>query len=137
MSIKYLVFPNFPVFQVIHELFLKIISNPLIILFQRNTEVYLPKEDPFHFPLPYCRQRSNLEIGASLIILRACPTTSSKPFLLECRMKGHGGVATASWYIRYKSDDQYGIEIILLKKNLQENFLYGAGHAVFESVTQL
>ena len=105
MSIKYLVFPNFPVFQVIHELFLKIISNTLIMLFQRNTEVHLPKEDPFHFPLTYCRQRSNMEIGASLIILRACPTTSSKPFLLECRMKGHGGVATASWYIRYKSDD--------------------------------
>ena len=33
MSIKYLVFPNFPVFQVIHELFLKIIFNTLIILF--------------------------------------------------------------------------------------------------------
>ena len=122
MSIKYLVFPNFPVFQVIHELFLKIISNTLIILFQRNTEVHLPKEDPFHFPLTYCRQRSNMEIGASLIILRACPTTSSKPFLLECRMKGHGGVATASRYIRYKSDDQYGIEITLLKKIFKSIF---------------
>ena len=51
------------------------------------------------------------------------------------RMKGHGGVATASGHIRYKSDDKYGIEIILLKRNLQEHFLYGGGHAVFESVT--
>ena len=43
----------------------------------------------FHSPLTYCRQRFNMEIDASLSILRACPTISNKHFLLECRMKGH------------------------------------------------
>ena len=37
---KILGLPNFPVFQGIHELFLKIIFNTLIILFQRNTGVH-------------------------------------------------------------------------------------------------
>ena len=84
--------PNFPVFQGIHELFLKIIFNTPILFIPEEYRSPLfgsPREDPFHSPLTFCRQRSNMEIGASLIILRACPTISSKPFLLECRMKGH------------------------------------------------
>ena len=46
-----------------------------------------------------------------------------------------GGVATTSGHIRYKIDVHYRIKIILFKRNLQEYFLHGAGHAVFESVT--
>ena len=49
----------------------------------------LPREDPFHSPLTFCRQRSNMETDASLSILRAYPTISNKHFLLKCHMKGH------------------------------------------------
>ena len=67
------------------------------------------KEDPSHFPLMYCRQRSNMETDASPNTLPTCPTFSNKHFLLECHLKGplkfeDGGLATASGHIRYKSD---------------------------------
>ena len=64
-------------------------SYHLILEEYRSPLFGSPREDPFHSPLTFCRQRSNMEIGASLIILRACTTISNKPFLLECRMKGH------------------------------------------------
>ena len=46
-----------------------------------------------------------------------------------------GGVATASGHIGYESNVQYGIEIILLTRNLQGHFLHGEGRAIFKSVT--
>ena len=61
MSMKYLVFPNFRLFQGIHVLFLEIILEEY-----RNPLIGSPKEDPFHFPLTYCRQRSNMETDALL-----------------------------------------------------------------------
>ena len=84
MNIKYLIVPNFRVFQVyishfknnfkhFYRLFLEEYRNPLF---------GSPREDPFHFPLTYCRQRSNMETDASLSILRACLTISNKHFLL-------------------------------------------------------
>ena len=48
-----------------------------------------PREDPFHFPLTYCRQCSNMETDALLSILPTCLTISNKHFLLECHLKGH------------------------------------------------
>ena len=92
ISIKHLVVPNLSFvsghtwavsennFQHSYHLILEEYRNPLI---------GSPREDPFHFPLTFCRQRSNMETDASLSILRACPTISNKPFLLECHMKGH------------------------------------------------
>ncbi|RMX59765.1 hypothetical protein pdam_00015365 [Pocillopora damicornis] len=58
------------------------------------------KEDPSHFSLTYCRQRSNMEIDASPNTLPTCPTFSNKHFLPECHMKRplkseDGGVAPA------------------------------------------
>ena len=66
-------------------------------------------EDPFHFPLTYCLQRSNMETDASPNTMPTYPTFSNKHFLLECNMKGplifeDGGLATAGGHIRYKSD---------------------------------
>ena len=48
-----------------------------------------------------------------------------------------GGVVTACGNIWYKSDEEYRIDTILFKINLQGHFLYGEGSALFESVTKL
>ena len=65
------------------------------------------KEDPSHFPLTYCRQRSNMETDASPNTLPTCPTFSNKHFLLECLMKRplkfeDGGVAPIILFQRNK-----------------------------------
>ena len=64
-------------------------SNHLILQECRSPIFGSPGEEPFHFPLIYCRQRSNMETDASLSILRAYLTISNKHFLLKCHMKGH------------------------------------------------
>ena len=82
--------PYFCVFRVIHEPFLKIVFNTVIILEEYGGRLSeSPREDPSHFPSAYCRQRSNMETDTSLNTLPTCPTISSKHFQLECRMKGH------------------------------------------------
>ncbi|CAH3104968.1 unnamed protein product [Pocillopora meandrina] len=69
----------------------------------RNPLFRLPREDPFHFPLTYCRECSNMETDASLSILpnwnnkncrpllkiSSLPLLELRHFLLECHLKGH------------------------------------------------
>ena len=56
------------------------ISHLSILEEYRSPLTGSPKDDPFHFPLTYCRQRSNMETDTSPNTLPTCSTISNKLF---------------------------------------------------------
>ena len=133
MCIKYLVLPNFRVFQVIHEPFLNTISNISSYFrgIQKST-FCVTKGGPFFSsfdPLSKVFKYGNrcfaqYPAGMPDYFKQVFPAGMSFERTVTYE---DGGVATASGHFRYKSDDQYRIDIILIERNLQGHFSHGEG----------